>query len=252
MSLAAEYRQQFQWRSWQLVLDKLPLQAGQTVLDLGCGIGDQARELASRGCKVIGLDANQELIAAAISHQISNCEFLICDLRNPPPLDLRVDGIWCSFVAAYFTDLTRLLTRWTPLLKPGGWIAITEVEDLFGHKPLGSRTQWVLRRLPDDALSAGRYDFHMGGKLHSYLQQTGFSKAQRLALPDQELSFQGSATSEVIDAWRRRLQRMPHLRALCAAQFPNVQEEFLSCLSRPDHVSTTQVISCLAVKVASS
>ena len=250
MSVAAEYRQQYQWRAWQLVFDKLPLQAGQRVLDLGCGIGDQARELASRGCKVTGLDANQELIDAAMLDQMPNCEFLSRDLRNPPDLGLSVDGIWCSFVAAYFTDLTPLLTTWMPLLKPGGWIAITEVDDLFGHEPLSSRTQSFLRRLADDALAAGRYDFHMGSKLQGFLQQTGFSSSQVLTLPDQELSFQGSATSEVVDAWRRRLQRMPHLRALCASEFPRVQEEFLSCLSRSDHVSSAKVISCIASKVA--
>lgn len=101
MSLAAEYRQQFDWRSWSLIFEEVPLQPGQTVLDLGCGIGDQARELASRGCKVIGLDASEELIGEAILGQPLNCEFRTCDLRNAPNLSINVDGIWCSFVAAY-------------------------------------------------------------------------------------------------------------------------------------------------------
>ena len=105
MSLAAEYRQQFGWRPWSLIIEELPLQPGQTILDLGCGIGDQARELASRGCKVIGLDANQELIGEAILGQPLNCEFRICDLRTVPNLSIKVDGIWCSFVAACFPDL---------------------------------------------------------------------------------------------------------------------------------------------------
>jgi SAM-dependent methyltransferase len=248
MTLAAEYRQQFQWRPWKLIFEKLPLQPGQTILDLGCGIGDQARELASRGCKVIGIDGSQELINAAILEQTPNCEFLTCDLRNPSDVGISVDGIWCSFVAAYFTNLTWFLRGWTPLLKSGGWVAITEIEDLFGHEPLSSRTRWFLHRLAEDALTAGRYDFHMGGKLQGYLEQAGVSISQLLTLPDQELSFQGAATPEVVDAWHRRFQRMPHLRALCASEFPSVQQEFLSCLSRSDHVSTARVISCIAVK----
>lgn len=248
MSLAAEYRQQFQWRQWKLIFENLPLQSGQTILDLGCGIGDQARELASRGCRVTGLDGSQELIDAAVLEQTPDCQFLMCNLEKPPNFAISVDGIWCSFVAAYFTDFVCLLRRWTPLLKPGGWIAITEIEDLFGHIPLSPRTRWFLQRLADDALAADRYDFHMGSKLQGYLEQAGFSISRLLMLPDKELSFSGPATPEVVDAWRKRFQRLPHLRALCGPEFSAVQTEFLSCLSRPNHLSTAKVISCIAVK----
>jgi ubiquinone/menaquinone biosynthesis C-methylase UbiE len=252
MSLAAEYRQQFSWRSWSLIFEEVPLQPGQTILDLGCGIGDQARELASRGCKVIGLDGNQELIDAAILEQPPNCEFLTCDLRNPPNPGIRVDGIWSSFVAAYFTNLVELLRRWSPVLSPEGWIAITEIDDFFGHEPLSPRTKSLLQAFADDALTAGRYDFHMGGKLQSCLAQAGFAVSRVLTLPDRELSFQGAAPPEVVEAWRTRFQRMPRLQAICGSEFANVQEEFLSCLSRHDHVSTAKVISCIAMKSADS
>jgi SAM-dependent methyltransferase len=248
MSLVAEYRQQFQWRSWKLIFENLPIQPGQTILDLGCGIGDQARELASRGCNVIGLDVSQEFIDTAILEQTPNCEFLRCDLGRPHNFRIRVDGIWCSFVAALFTDLAQLLGRWTPLLKPEGWIAITEIDDLFGHAPLNSRTRWFLKRLVDDAVASNRYDFHMGGRLQGHLEQAGFAMLRLLTLPDQELSFQGAAPSEVVNAWRRRFQRLPHLRALCGSEFLEVEEDFLSCLSRTDHVSKAKVISCIAMK----
>jgi ubiquinone/menaquinone biosynthesis C-methylase UbiE len=252
MSLAAEYRQQFSWRSWSLIFEEVPLQPGQTILDLGCGIGDQARELASRGCKVIGLDGNQELIDAAILEQPPNCEFLTCDLRNPPNLGIRVDGIWSSFLAAYFTNLVEFLRRWSPVLNPEGWIAVTEIDDFFGHEPLSTRTKSLLQAFADDALTAGRYDFHMGGKLQSCLAQAGFAVSRVLTLPDRELSFQGAAPPEVVEAWRTRFQRMPRLQAICGSEFANVQEEFLSCLSRHDHVSTAKVISCIAMKSADS
>lgn len=227
------------------------MQVGQIVLDLGCGVGDQARELASRGCKVIGLDGNQELIDAAVLKQLPNCEFRMYDLRGTANLDTKVDGIWCSFVAAYFTDLTEFLSAWAHFLRDGGWIAITEIENLFGHEPLSQRTQGFFQLLCKDALAAGRYDFHMGSKLQGVLEQSGFNILRLLTLPDQELSFDGTAAPKVVDAWRRRFQRMPHLRALCGSDFASVQEEFLSCLSRPDHVSTAKVVSCIASKTSS-
>lgn len=248
MTLTAEYRQQWQWRSWPLVFDQLPLRPGHTILDLGCGIGDQARELASRGCNVIGLDANQELIDAALREHAPHCEFLVCDLRTPPSLGRQTDGIWCSFAAAYFPRLHDLLRRWTPLLKPGGWLAITEIDDFFGHEPLSPRTRSLLQEFEADALAVGRYDFHMGSKLQGWLEQGGLAVSRVLTLPDQEFSFQGAATPDVLEAWRKRFQRMPHLRAICASEFAAVQEDFLSCLSRAGHVSTAKVISCIARK----
>ncbi len=246
MSLVADYRQQFSWRSWNLIFDEVPLQRGQAILDLGCGVGDQARELASRGCKVIGLDGNQELIDAAILEGSANCEFRACDLRNPPNSGTKVDGIWCSFVAAYFTNLVDLLERWAPVLNPGGWIAITEIDDLFGHEPLSPRAKSFLQRFADDALAAGRYDFHMGGRLESCLAQAGFTVSRVFTTPDRELSFEGAAEPDVVDAWQKRFHRMPRLQAICGSEFANVEEEFLTCLSRPDHVSTAKVVSCIA------
>jgi SAM-dependent methyltransferase len=251
MNLAAEYEEQFSWRPWNRIFDEVPLQAGQIVLDLGCGVGDQARELASRGCKVIGLEVNQELIDAAVLKRLPNCEFRLYDLRGTASLDIKVDGIWSSFVAAYFTNLTELLSKWAYFLRDGGWIAITEIENLFGHEPLSSRTRSLFQLLAKDALAAGRYDFDMGGKLQGCLEQVGFNISKLLTPQDQELSFDGAATPQVIDAWRRRFQRMPHLKALCGLDFASVQEEFLSCLSRPDHVSTAKVVSCIATKIGS-
>ena len=249
MSLVAEYQRQFRWRPWNLIFEEVPLERGQTIFDLGCGVGDQARELAYRGCRVIGLDGNQELIDAAMIDNALNCKFLTCDLRNPPKLGVMADGIWCSFTAAYLTNLTEFLTTWSQFLRDGGWIAITEIENLFGHQPLSPRTRLLLQDFSDDARAAGRYDFNMGGKPESYLAQAGFAMTRVLTLPDQELSFQGPATPDVLEAWRKRFQRLPGLRSFCASEFASVQEEFLSCLSRPDHVSTAKVIACIATKI---
>lgn len=47
MSLSSEYKRQFGWRDWPSVLDGLPSLHGQTVIDLGCGVGDLAAELSA-------------------------------------------------------------------------------------------------------------------------------------------------------------------------------------------------------------
>src|SRR5215831_7445248 len=126
MNLAQEYRRQFGWRDWPAVFDQLPALDGRTVLDLGCGVGDLAAELAARGAKVIGYDLNETLLDEARSHGIAGAEFRSADLRALPDPGLAADGVWGSFVAAYFPDLRAVLPAWTKRLKPGGWIALTE------------------------------------------------------------------------------------------------------------------------------
>lgn len=250
MSLSDEYRKQLAWRSWPTVLDALPPLAGQTVLDLGCGVGDQAAELVARGARVIGVDANDELLLVARSKRLAGAEFHKGDLRALAGRDAPVDGLWCSFAAAYFPDLSGVLQSWGRHLRAGGWIALTEVDDLFGHSPLSERVQSLLDSYARDSLLAGRYDFHMGRKLAGHLERCGFTVDKVLALEDRELSFRGAALPDVIDAWRRRFERMKLLRGYCGAELDLVVREFLECLARDDHDASAKVYCCIAAKGA--
>ncbi len=179
MSLSSEYKQQFGWRDWPTIFAALPSLHGQTVLDLGCGVGDLAAEFVARGARVIGVDMNQELLREARSRQLSNAEFRGGDLRTLPDFGIAVDGLWCSFATAYFPDLPRALSAWARSVRPGGWIALTEVDDLFGHEPLSVRTKALFRAYAEDAFAAGRYDFHMGRKLRAHLERSGFTVCRR-------------------------------------------------------------------------
>jgi len=248
MSLASEYKRQFVWRAWPQMFEALPLVRGQLVLDLGCGVGDQAAELVGRGVRVIGIDINDELLREVRSRSIENAQFLQCDLRALPDLGALADGLWCSFAAAYFPDLSATLQSWKRHLRSGGWIALTEVDDLFGHQPLSAETKSIFDAYAADALAAKRYDFHMGRKLRTTLEQCGFIVAKELILPDQELSFTRPAREEVIDAWRARLDRMKLLREFVGARFENLRDEFLHCLASPHHRSTAAVYCCIAYR----
>lgn len=248
MSLSGEYKRQFGWRDWPAIFDALPSFQGQAVLDLGCGVGDLAAEFVNRGARVIGVDLNEELLGEARSRQLSNAEFRMGDLRTSLDLGITADGLWCSFTAAYFPDLPTALAAWARNVKSGGWIALTEIDDLFGHEPLSVGTKALLRDYAEDALTAGRYDFHMGRKLRDHLERSGFRVSKMLTLEDQELSFSGSARPDVLDAWRTRFERMKLLRDFCGPNIDQVQEEFLGCLTRTDHRSVAKVYCCIANK----
>lgn len=248
MSIVSDYKRQSAWRAWPTIFNALPDLRGQAVLDLGCGLGDQAAELVARGARVTGVDINEELLREARAKSLKSADFQQGDLSKLPKFAYGFDGLWCSFTAAYFVDLPAALFSWARNLRPGGWIAITEIDNLFRHEPLGARTKALFEAYARDALIAGRYDFHMGRKLETYLKQTGFAISQVMIVGDLELSFTGAANPQVLEAWRNRLDRMKLLRDFCGMEFGSLREDFLSCLTRPDHYSLAKVYCCIATK----
>jgi SAM-dependent methyltransferase len=248
MSLSSYYKRQFSWRDWPRIFEALPSLQGRTVLDLGCGVGHQAAEMVARGARVIGIDMSEEVLREAQSRRLPNSEFRLGDLRTIPELGVAADGVWSSFSAAYFPDFPVVLAAWGRHLRPGGWIALTEIDDFFGHEPLGDRTKALFEAYAGDAFKAGRYDFHMGGKLQGYLERSGFTATKSLTLEDQELSFSGPARPEVVDAWRTRLDGMKLLHKFCGPSFEQVREEFLECLALPEHRSRAKVHCYIATR----
>lgn len=246
MSIVDDYQRQFGWRSWSTVLDALPSLVDSTVLDLGCGVGDLADALVTRGARVIGIDGNEQLLDAARARGLAKAEFRKADLLAPLDVDTPMDGIWCSFAAAYLPDPIATLAAWRTLLRPGGWIALTEIDDLFGHEPLDTRARTLLDDYARDARSAGRYDFHRGRRLGELLGEAGFAVQTTLILEDRELSFEGPALPDVVVAWRARLDRMKLLQEFCGAEFESVRDAFLDSLTRPEHRSDAKVHSCIA------
>ena len=246
MSLVAEYQRQRAWRAWPTVLAALPPLEGRTVLDLGCGVGDLAAELVQRGARVVGFDANEELLAHARGRRLRGTEFHSVDLRSAEDLGVTGDGLWSSFLPAFFPDMPAVLSRWKRNLRPGSFAALIEIDDLFGHAPLLPSTRELLDRYAEDALRAGRYDFRMGRKLAGFLNEAGFTVTQAFTVPDRELSFEGPAEAEVLDAWRLRFARMKLLQEFCGPEFASLEEEFLACLSKEDHRCSATVHVCLA------
>jgi SAM-dependent methyltransferase len=246
MALEDEYRHQLRWRAWDTILDALPGLAGTLVYDLGCGIGDQAALLTGRGARVVGIDANEALLAVARARMLPAATFVAADLRRTDAVSARADGLWCSFVAAYLPDLTSVLTAWRHRLQPGGWLALTEIDDLFGHEPLRAPVRELLDRFANESLDAGRYDFRMGRKLAAHAVGAGFEITRTLTVPDAELSFDGPASSDVLIAWQQRFDRMRGLQRACGDRFERVRDEFLGALARPDHRATARVHSVIA------
>lgn len=244
--LVEQYTRQERWRRWDEALAVLPLERGERVLDIGCGIGDVAARLDGRGVDVVGIDSNAELIATARARH-PHVRFEEADVQGLAPERLGLfDGLWASFVTAYFPNLVPVLTQWKDrLLRPGGWLAMVEVDDLLGHEPLPAILRAQVARFYDEARSAGRYDFEAGRKLASTARAVGLQVVHEGVLEDDELSFGGAAPADVLGAWSARLARMGGLKAFLGDQFSDFEQAFMDALRTESHQSRARVIFVL-------
>jgi 2-polyprenyl-3-methyl-5-hydroxy-6-metoxy-1,4-benzoquinol methylase len=104
--------------------------AGNVWLDAGCGTGTLSRWLAARGCRVLGVDAASEMVAAARSVPPQDYSDRLSFVRVQTIaclalVDRSLDGILCSSVLEYVPDPSACLTEFARVLKPGGLLLVS-------------------------------------------------------------------------------------------------------------------------------
>jgi SAM-dependent methyltransferase len=107
----------------------LGLAPGAVVIDVGCGEGRHAAELASRfGFRAIGLDpVPRHIEAAHASAGPAGPAFLLGSAGHLPARDASVDLIWCRDVLVHVPDLAAAFSEFQRVLKPGARALICQM-----------------------------------------------------------------------------------------------------------------------------
>lgn len=120
------------------VIGWLGLRPGMRVLDVGCGPGRHAHELASRGIRVHGIDISQRFIDIARSSDVDGATFERLDARSLS-FDAEFDAVIClcqgafGLMTANGNDLD-VLTGIRRALRPGGRLALSAFSAYFAVK----------------------------------------------------------------------------------------------------------------------
>ena len=100
------------------VLQWLAPQKGEHILDVGCGTGALASQIAERGARVYGIDASSDMIATAmISHP--DLSFEVMDATKLPYKE-DFDAIFSNATFHWIENQKALIKGLYQSLKPGG------------------------------------------------------------------------------------------------------------------------------------
>lgn len=101
------------------------IRSGERVLDLGCGIGDLAADLAAAGARVVAVDVAAAALRRARARH-PELEFELAPIDGPLPLnDGAFDAVWASEVIEHVSDTARWLSEVRRVLVPGGRLLLT-------------------------------------------------------------------------------------------------------------------------------
>jgi ubiquinone/menaquinone biosynthesis C-methylase UbiE len=137
------------WKS--SILDGLGLRPGMRVLDVGCGLGDDAVELAAlvgpRG-HVTGVDLSQSLITEAFRRFADRglpLEFEVGDVKALRFADESFDAVRAERVLMHIPDASGAVAEMWRVLRPGGRMAALDFdwETQFCDSPYKETTRKI-------------------------------------------------------------------------------------------------------------
>ena len=190
--------------------------AHKRVLELGCGDGTRAVDLARRGANVIAVDPSTE--AGIATRKRAEAAEVRIELRTGDLADLaflRGDSVDVAFAAgslATLTDLGRVLRQVQRVLRAGAWFAfslphpvaacVTSEPEPDGSLPLAR--PFVERSYFDDEVPYGsQVHSHRIADVFAQLGRVGF-RVDTLLEPEPPATARGRALLPETVIWRAR------------------------------------------------
>ena len=155
------------------------LNAGDDLLDVGCGPGTISADLATLVApgSVTGLDRCVDVISAASASygNVANLGFVVGDVYDLAFDDARFDVVFAHQVLQHLSDPVAALREMRRVLRKDGLLAIRDADySTFTWSPADVRLdRWLA--LYHDVTIRNHADADAGGHLATYVRDAGFS-----------------------------------------------------------------------------
>lgn len=116
----------------QRIIEELALQEGATVLDVGCGTGQDTQDLAQAvgpHGRVVGIDQSETMLQVARTRIASlqlPVEYILADALHLPFADASFDGCQASRVLGYLQDPGIALAEMIRVARPGARLVVAD------------------------------------------------------------------------------------------------------------------------------
>ncbi len=207
-----------------LAVQALGLRPGLAVADIGCGPGEDAREMARRvapGGSVTGIDASAAMIAEARGRAAARdlpVTFRAGDALSLPLPGNSVDRCRADTLLQHVPDPARAVAEMARITRRGGRIALVEFD--LGTLAVDHPDRATTRQVLDAAIDAAA-DGWAGRGLRRLLTAAGFADItldarfveadypflRRLLAPSlTRLAASGAVPAEVLHRWQQTLE----------------------------------------------
>ena len=172
-------------RQRERTLTVISPQTGEQIVDVGCGPGLLAYELAGvigNEGRVVGIDSSSSMIALAEKRcsALSNVTFIQCDATDLTVDNESADVVACTQVLLYVDDVEKAIAEFSRVLKPGGRVIVMETD--WRSAVLNSDDEVLTEKIIeawDRAVPSPRLPARLG----QLLREAGFSSVQIDAIP---------------------------------------------------------------------
>jgi len=180
--------------------DSLRVSPGQRVLDVACGTGALARELARRVGRtgsVFGADINDGMLAVA-RRAAPGVEWRRCPAEQLDFDDRGFDAVACQFGLMFFADRRRAVQEMARVLRPGGRLAVAVWDSLDTSPGYAAMVDLLQRLFGGAAADALRAPYALGERS---LLEPCFADAGFLEM--RVTTHEGEARFDSLEAWVR-------------------------------------------------
>jgi SAM-dependent methyltransferase len=230
-----------------------PAADARRVLDVGCGPGVIAAELARRfpQTEIVGLDISDARLAEAQRHFDGrpNASTRQSDATNLPFPDESFDLVYSRFLLEYLPGRQQAVDEMARVCRPGGRVMLHDLDgQLVWHYPIEAGLQADIEKVLAAVAGTG-FDPYVGRKLFSLARGAGLCDTTVHVEPYHLIA--GAATAEQLRLWELKLEiaRPAVAQALGSADAADdLMRRFLDYLRRDDTLTYSILFTVCGTK----